>query len=148
MSQSILLVEGGADHALDVSREVPSFARCSVVLIVVIGSLRTLGFARTLRLVRWATRRVALTCDAPFEAAEAIARRVAMVAAFYPGRARCLEQSLALYYALRRTGMESALRLGVQPVSFAAHAWVEYQGEPVHEGEVVRTVVPFPEIPA
>jgi hypothetical protein len=126
----------------------PSITRCGVVLVAIIGALRTLGFARTLRLVRSSTRRVPATADVPFETAELIAHRVATVSAFYPGRARCLEQAMTLYYCLRRLGIPAVLRLGVQPVSFAAHAWIEYQGLPVHEGEVVRTVIPFPEIPA
>ncbi len=147
MSQSSLLVDRTQHRALDARQSVPSFARCSIVLIVVISLLRTLGFARTIQLARWATRRAVLTCDSPFEAAEAIARRVAMVAAFYPGRARCLEQSVALYYLLRYSSMKAVLRLGVQPVSFAAHAWVEYQRKPVHEGEVIHGVIAFPELP-
>jgi hypothetical protein len=56
-----------------------------------------------------------------------------MAAAFIPGRALCLEQSLALYVCLRRAGVAVGLRLGVQPYPFAAHAWVEYKGEPVGE---------------
>jgi hypothetical protein len=43
-------------------------------------------------------------------------------------------------------GMDAALRIGVQPISFAAHAWVEYQGKPVFEGELVSTVHAFPEL--
>jgi hypothetical protein len=97
--------------------------------------------------MRWATRHAPTADDAPFEAVEEIARRIATVAAFYPGRALCLEQALTLYYCLRSSGLRAAFRIGVQPISFAAHAWVEYQGQPVLENEMVHTVVPFPELP-
>jgi hypothetical protein len=61
------------------------------------------------------------------------AHRVALAAAFYPRRALCLEQSLALYVLLRRRGVPAVLRLGVQPRPFYAHAWVEAFGQPVNE---------------
>ena len=147
MSQGILSAERSADHPCDASHTMPSMVQCGLALMVLIGALRTIGFARTLRVVRRSTRRVARAGDVPLETAEAVAQRVAMVAGFFPGRARCLEQSLTLYYLLRRLGMEATFRLGVQPVSFAAHAWVEYGGEPVLEGELVHTVVAFPELP-
>jgi transglutaminase-like putative cysteine protease len=67
-----------------------------------------------------------------------------MAAVFYPGRARCLEQSLALYVLLRRRGVPVRLRLGVQPYPFNAHAWVELNGAPLNERvETVRQFVPF-----
>lgn len=125
----------------------PSTAKCSAALLGVIGLLKTVGFARTLRLLRRRTHGIYLTDRIPFEHAEAVARDVARLAAFYPGRARCLQQSLAVYYLLRRMGMRAEFRMGVQPVNFAAHAWVEYHGEPVMEGELVHTVVAFPKLP-
>jgi hypothetical protein len=47
----------------------------------------------------------------------------------YPGRARCLEQSLVLYYLLRRRGVALHYRQGVMPHPFQAHAWIEYRDE-------------------
>ena len=68
-----------------------------------------------------------------------------MAALFYPGRARCLEQSLALYVLLRRRGVPAELKLGVQPYPFNAHAWVELNGSPLNERlETVRQFVPLP----
>ncbi len=73
------------------------------------------------------------------------ARAVAIAGAFFPGRAVCLEQSLALYLVLRRLGHESTLRIGVQPYPFLAHAWVEHRGVPVLEDEeTVARFVAFP----
>lgn len=73
--------------------------------------------------------------------AERTAYAVAVAAAFFPGRAVCLEQSLALYVLLRRRGVPAELRIGVQPFPFAAHAWVEVEGRPVNEDE--ETVASF-----
>src|SRR5687768_4341049 len=104
-------------------------------------ALRILGFARTVALARKlsTTRRqadVALIAE--------VCRRLAMAAVFYPGRARCLEQSLALYVLLRRRGLPVELRLGVQPYPFTAHAWVELEGRPVNEQpEVISQFVPM-----
>jgi hypothetical protein len=103
--------------------------------------LRTLGFARTVELARKLSR-----AHQPADAAliVEVCRRLAMAAVFYPGRARCLEQSLALYVLLRRRGLPAELRLGVQPYPFTAHAWVELEGRPVNEQpEVVRQFVPM-----
>ena len=56
----------------------------------------------------------------------------------YPGN--CLSQSLTLWWLLRRQGVESELRIGVRTVAgrFQAHAWIEYQGQPLHEVQDVR----------
>ncbi|MDB4917220.1 MAG: hypothetical protein JWM95_4864 [Gemmatimonadetes bacterium] len=69
---------------------------------------------------------------------------VASVSAFFPGRALCLEQSLTLYYCLRRRGVDVDIRLGVRHTPFAAHAWVEYQGAPLHEQyDTLHQIVPL-----
>lgn len=64
---------------------------------------------------------------------EALAHRIASIAAFLPGRVRCLEQSLTLYTCLRLKHIDATLKLGVQPYPFLAHAWVESGGQPVAE---------------
>jgi hypothetical protein len=58
---------------------------------------------------------------------------VAMAGALYPGRALCLEQSLVLYYLLRRHGIPARYCQGVEGPPFEAHAWLEYQGEPIND---------------
>lgn len=60
-------------------------------------------------------------------------RVVALAAAFYPGRAHCLERSLVLYERLSRLGAAPEFRLGVQAAPFAAHAWIELDGTPVND---------------
>ena len=62
-----------------------------------------------------------------------MAQLLATAAAFYPRRALCLEQSLALFVLLRRSGVAAVLRIGVQPLPFYAHAWVEVDGQSLNE---------------
>ncbi len=106
--------------------------------------LRARGLQRTLGLAR---RLGAKAETGAWEPAwtELVGRRVAMAAAFYPRRALCLEQSLAMFVALRRAGAPAVLRIGVRPVPFAAHAWVEIDGIAVNEPQdFISQLVPFP----
>ena len=106
-------------------------------------ALRRLGFARSValarRLARGREERPESRSLAPL-----VCRRVALAGVFYPGRARCLEQSLALFVLLRRRGIAAELRLGVQPYPFTAHAWVELDGVPLNERtETISQFVPL-----
>jgi len=79
---------------------------------------------------------------------DATAHNIAVAGALFPGHARCLEQSLALFICLKRHGAPVVLRFGVQPYRFRAHAWVECEGVPVNElGETIRGLACLPEIP-
>jgi transglutaminase-like putative cysteine protease len=118
-------------------------ALCLLLLALVDASLRAFGLRRT---VRWVRRVVGDRADAvrPGMITD-VAHAVAKAAAFYPGRAQCLEQSLVLYWVLRRRGVEARLRVGVQPFPFTAHAWVEHNGHPINEQEdFVTQLAPFP----
>jgi hypothetical protein len=116
-----------------------------VQIAIVKLAIRGFGFATTLRAIRrLANNHVTAAPVAEGEAAE-IAQRVARAAAFYPGKALCLEQSMVVYFLLLRRRAPVELRIGVQPHGFRAHAWVEYDGRPVYEnGEATRSVVAFP----
>lgn len=48
-----------------------------------------------------------------------------------PGDTRCLTRSLVLVRLLARRGIPTRLVIGVKPQPFAAHAWVEYEREPL-----------------
>ncbi|MFN8445026.1 MAG: lasso peptide biosynthesis B2 protein [Caldilineaceae bacterium] len=52
----------------------------------------------------------------------------------------CLSQSLTLCWLLRRQGIPTELRIGVrrQAGKFEAHAWLEYNGQPIKEVATVR----------
>ncbi len=122
----------------------PSVPACALALVAVKLGLVLAGFGRTFAAASWLVRGRARTAVTPTVLAGAV-RRVALVAAFYPGRALCLEQSLTLWLLLRRRGIDADLRLGVQPYPFGAHAWVEHRGEPVNESpEFVRTFTILP----
>jgi hypothetical protein len=72
---------------------------------------------------------------------------VAMAAALYPGRAMCLERSLALFYFGRRAGIPLTYHHGVLPLPFSAHAWVEYEGHVVNDlQEYVLGFRPLPQV--
>jgi hypothetical protein len=58
--------------------------------------------------------------------ANAVSRTLTML----PSDSRCLMRSLVLSSLLARRRIDSSLVIGVRPApSFAAHAWVEQQGE-------------------
>lgn len=122
-----------APAAVDSELPVPSVLGCGLMILVVKMMLRVLGLDRTRR---WIQRRV---CGFPertgvdLTALKEAERRVAMAGALYPGRAKCLEQSLVLYYALGKGGIHTQLRIGVQPFPFLAHAWVEYGDIPIND---------------
>jgi hypothetical protein len=122
----------------------PGTLRCLAWLSAFDVVLRMRGLQRGLSMAR---RLGASGPTVPWspEWTDAVARRVAIAAAFYPRRALCLEQSLALFVALRRAGAPAELRIGVRPVPFAAHAWVEIAGQAVNEPQdFIGQLIPFP----
>jgi hypothetical protein len=125
------LIEGDLARVDDEPRA-PRVATCGVALAAARAALLALGFERTLALARHAAlgrpRRAA-----PRGFLDRAARSVAIAGALFPGRARCLEQSLALYVILRRAGVEARLNIGAQPFLFSGHAWVEHEGAPVND---------------
>ena len=119
---------------------------CGLLLIGLKLALALLGFTRTRRLVEAYTCRPPVLPPVPMLRVAELERVVALAAAFCPGRALCLEQSLMLHALLRRAGVVSRLRLGVQPHPFAAHAWIEVDGMPVNDVvEHVRHFTAFPD---
>jgi hypothetical protein len=114
----------------------PSVGRCLLVLLATRAYLKARGFGRSVARARRLAARGSGPGLTPAEV-ERTAYHVAVAGAFFPGRAVCLEQSLALYVLLRRRGVPAELRLGVQPRPFYAHAWVELHGEPVNEDREV-----------
>ena len=82
------------------------------------------------------------------EAAEARARSAAKVVAIAAGRgpvrATCLRRSLLLWWLLRRDGIETVLRVGVNrdSGSLNAHAWIEYLGRPLNDADDIALRFP------
>jgi hypothetical protein len=122
----------------------PSTLRCFALLVAVKAGLRVLGFGRTHGIIVRISRGRDSAVEGSQPIVNATAERVVMAAAFFPGRALCLEQSLALYLLLRRMGIQAVLQFGVQTYPFAAHAWVEHAGLPVQErDEFLRRFTPL-----
>jgi hypothetical protein len=125
----------------------PHVATCTLLLAAADLALKTLGLRRVARVTRWVARPASQSPENPRRLVSETARQVATAAAFYPGRAQCLEQSLTLFLLLRRRGVPVELRIGIQPFPFMAHAWVEHDGRPVNEPEdFVTRLAPFPSI--
>lgn len=126
--------------------QLPSYLQCALVITGVKLRLGIRGYDRTLGWIRRGVNGIAVTAQASMEAVCAAEYRLALTAALYPARAKCLEQSLALYYLLRRQGVAVRYCQGVQPHPFEAHAWVEYQGAIVNDvPERVKQFVRLPE---
>ena len=69
-------------------------------------------------------------------------------ARYAPGPVTCLTRSLLLRWLLRRRGIASDLRIGVQLVQgrLDAHAWVEYEGVPINDApDVAQRFAAFTE---
>ena len=130
-------------------RGAPGVLRCMLVLLAVRLHLKARGFGRSVARARRLGARGADAGSPDGDLPERTAHRVAVAGAFFPGRAVCLEQSLAIYLLLRRRGVPAELRLGVTPSPFQAHAWVEVDGAPVNEDpETVARFLPMPAAPA
>ncbi len=127
-----------------VSPREPSGWSCAITLVAVTFALRVLGLRRSLQLAERAGRRAPRVEDPSATFFENVVHKVDTAAAFFPGRALCLEQSLTLFLCLRRAGIRAELRIGAQPYPFAAHAWIEYRGELVGTSyDYVSKFVPF-----
>jgi Transglutaminase-like superfamily len=126
---------------------VPSVTRSLVVIAVIKARLRVTGLGPTLRWIRRRELPTPQTTLAPNAFIVASEYAVAMAAALYPGRALCLERSLALFYFARRAGIPVTYHHGVQPQPFAAHAWVEYSGQVINDtNEHVHTYRRLPQV--
>ena len=110
-----------------------------VGLLAVDLGLRTLGFARTRRLLR---RRVPSPAARParWEEVEAVAWAVAIAAGHHLYPMKCITRSTLLEFLLARRGLPGELRIGVgkEAGTFRAHAWIESMGRAVAEPENVE----------
>jgi hypothetical protein len=112
---------------------VPSVLQSGIMIAALKLSLKVRGYKRTIEWIKRRVERVPVRTDVPPTVVKAAEWWVAMAAAFYPGRAQCLERSLVLYCILRRQGVPVKYCHGVQPWPLISHAWVEYRGEVVND---------------
>lgn len=124
------------------TRTAPGVLRCLAVLALMDVLPRIIGLRRTFALLH--RTRPEQTVTNSTHVVDVTVRGVCTAAAFYPRRALCLEQSLALTWLLRRRGVPAELRVGVQPRPFYAHAWVEVDGRALNEpSDLPRVLTPF-----
>jgi hypothetical protein len=125
---------------------IPSVFRCGLTIARIKRSLRKQKFERTLAWIRAAVAPIPATEDADMAQVQALEYAVAMAGAFYPGRAKCLEQSLTLYLLARRQGVAARYCQGMQLYPFAAHAWITYRGQVINDvREHVKHFTTFPD---
>lgn len=113
-------------------RERAAVAALMVVQPAISLALHTVGYHRTLR---WLERRSEHRYPRTATVAElAFAQRTAQLAAIAgrhgPVTTTCLRQALAIYWLLRRRGLQPSLKLGVARINTTPdmHAWVELNG--------------------
>jgi hypothetical protein len=96
--------------------------------------LRLAGFRRWKaiagRFARAAAQKPHADGTAKARAGHAVARMAAAAAHNLPFHSNCLEQSLVLWWLLRRRGIAADMRIGARKAAnrFEAHAWVEFDG--------------------
>lgn len=112
--------------------------QAAVLLVALRALLRSAGVRRAHGMLdRWArpaafgNRRA---WSSPRDVQSAV-HLVAMAARRLPVSTTCLHRSLALWWLLRRRGVDCQLRLGARRTAerLDAHAWVEYQGRVVND---------------
>lgn len=118
-------------------RERREFVAFAAIIPIITLALHTIGFRRTqAALAASIRRRPAGRTDARDVAVRGLqrARRYA------PYRGNCLPQSLALWWRLRRQGLQAEFCLGARldAGELAAHAWVEADGRALNDSPTVR----------
>lgn len=74
------------------------------------------------------------------EVAEHVVRAINLACVFYPKQVLCLQRSAVTVCLMRSHGLEAQMVFGAQKVPFAAHAWVEINGQAVNERRNVRAI--------
>jgi hypothetical protein len=64
---------------------------------------------------------------------ETVCSALEIACCFYPKQTLCLERSAVLVEMLRRNGIPAHLVIGAQKLPFKAHAWVEVDGQIIHD---------------
>jgi len=102
-------------------------------------SLRWRGFKRTQASLqqKLSSVRQQEAADVDDGLVQTVCRMVKAAGRYGIARPNCLEESLVLWYFLRRENVPAALRIGVRKsdAKFEAHAWVEYKGVALNHGE-------------
>ena len=116
------------------------FWRAAILLPLVRASLRIRGYNQTYSSLQ---KRLRSDVPAPLaqftmqEEARKTCRMVHAAMRYSPLKFTCLEESLTLWFLLRKQGICSRLRIGVRKTNekFEAHAWVELAGKALNQPE-------------
>jgi hypothetical protein len=118
-----------------------------ILLPIVALCVHFLGMGRTQHaLAKLCPQAISRSPEPMWPQVETTARMVAVAAHYSQFWANCLKRSLVLWYLLRRQGIFSDLRIGVQQRTgeVLAHAWIECQNKVLNDNPNVRQqFVPF-----
>jgi len=122
------------------------FWRAVILLPMVRASLRLRGYKQTYTsLQKKLDPDVGLKSGSGKEV-QKTSRMVRAAFRYSPAKFTCLEQSLTLWYLLRKQGIATQLRIGVRKMdgNFEAHAWVEHEGVALEQpGEIHQHYAAF-----
>lgn len=134
--------------AVPAARSVPRVMQlqAATLIVVVIACMRLLPF----RAVHGMTTRLNRLPGKPADhtAALMIVAAVRHAASWWPGRAACLETSLAATWLAALRGQPVTWCHGVRPHPYTFHAWVEADQTPVDEPATTRAYLRTTSIPA
>jgi hypothetical protein len=112
------------------------------LLVFVAVLLRLLDYQRTLCLLsRWmpAVPENNAVSEEAMSYAMRLGRLARIAGRYVPANGSCLRQSLLVWWLLRRRRVPAALRIGVRTQGgFAAHAWVNLDGQPVNDSDGIE----------
>ena len=119
------------------------FRRAVILLPLVRWSLRLRGYGKTFTSLQERVQFQAKgTESGPALRGEvqSTCRMVRAASRYSLSRYTCLEESLTLWYLLRKQGIPACLRIGVrkEKEKFEAHAWVEHGGEALNQDEAMH----------
>lgn len=119
------------------------FRRASILLPWLRWSLRLRGYRKTFASLQKRVPPPATETDKRPDECEDVraACRMVIAALHYSFlQYTCLEESLTLWYLLRKQGIAASLRIGVRKENekFEAHAWVEHRGEALNQDEAMH----------
>lgn len=119
------------------------FWRAAILLPMVRWSLRLRGYGKTFDSLQKRAQFPAKVTEISLESRQEVQSTCRMVRAalrYSLAQYTCLEESLTLWYLLRRQGTSACLRIGVRKENekFEAHAWVEYGGEALNQDEALH----------
>lgn len=119
------------------------FWRAAILLPLVRWSLRLRGYGKTFsslqRRAQFPTKVTEISPESRQEV-QSTCRIVRAALRYSLAQYTCLEESLTLWFLLRRQEIPACLRIGVRKENerFEAHAWVEYSGEALNQDEALH----------